>query len=220
MTAAVRQRNPDLAERELVEALRRGEEAAFAHLVDRHGASMLRAARLHVSSTAVAEEVVQETWLRVLRSLPRFEGRSSLRTWIFVILGNCARRRARQEGRSVPFAALAAAEEGPTVAPERFFPADHARWPRCWSTLVDGWFDLPDEQLLTRELRDVLDRALAALPRGQREVMTLRDVEGWSGAEVCSYLELTPENQRVLLHRARARLRAALAAYVEESRRG
>jgi RNA polymerase sigma-70 factor (ECF subfamily) len=218
MTTLVGRRDAEAAERELVAALRRGEEDAFVELVDRFGASMLRAARLRVPSAAVAEEVVQETWLRVLRGVSRFEGRSSLRTWIFVILGNCARRRAQLEGRSIPFAALGPAGAEATVAAEHFFPADHPLWPRCWTTLVDGWPDLPDERLLSHELLRVVRDALAALPRTQREVMVLRDAEGWSGEEVSSFLDLTPENQRVLLHRARARVRAAIAAYVQEGR--
>lgn len=220
MKTLTRSAGVDPAEHELVAALRQGSESAFAELVDRFGGSMLRAARMRMPSAALAEEVVQETWLRVLQGLPSFEGRSSLRTWIFVILGNCARRRAQQERRSVPFTSLGGEDFAPAVAPEHFFPADHPRWPRCWTTLVDGWADVPDTRLLSLEIRDVIRRGLAALPHGQREVMTLRDVEGWSADEVCSYLGLSPENQRVLLHRARARVRATLSAYLEESRCG
>lgn len=204
-------------DRRLVEALRRGDEAAFELLLERHHASMLRASLAWVSSHAVAEEVVQDTWLRVLHNLDRFEGRSTLRTWIFTILGNCARRRAKQEGRSIPFAALAAADDqpGPVVDADNFFPVDHPRWASCWTSLVDGRFGAPEEVVLSHEMRDVVRSALAVLPRGQCEVMTLRDVEGWSADEVCSFLDLTPENQRVLLHRARARVREAIRSYVD-----
>ncbi|MFN0155925.1 MAG: RNA polymerase sigma factor [Gaiella sp.] len=221
MTRTARDAAVDVDEHTLLAELRAGSETAFRELVDEHGASMLRVARLRAPSQAVAEEIVQETWLRVLRGLERFEGRSSLRTWIFVILANCANRRVRQEGRSIPFAALAD-EDGdpsPAVAPDRFFPAEHPRWPRCWSSLVDGWAEVPDAHLLTLEMRDVLRRALASLPPGQREVMMLRDVEGWHADEVCAFLELTPENQRVLLHRARVRVRENVSRYLESSSR-
>ena len=198
-------------ERRLLAALRSGEEWAFAALVDALGASMLRVARLRVSSGAVAEEVVQETWLAVLRGLDGFEGRSSLRTWIISILGNCANKRAQRESRSVPFTSLSVE---PVVSPEHFFAPDHPRWPRCWSTLVDGWAAVPEERLLSREVRGVVRTAMAALPAGQREVMTLRDVEGWSSGEVCDFLDLTDANQRVLLHRARAKVREAIRNYL------
>lgn len=216
MTAAATTPVGTFDEAALVTALKRGSEDAFASLVDLHGAAMLRVARTFVTSRAVAEEVVQETWLRVLRGLPAFEGRSSLRTWIFVILANCARRRAAREARSIPFAALLEGEDaGAAVPPEQFFPSDHPRWPGCWSTVVDGWSGVPEERLLSRETREVLARAIAGLPPGQRAVMTLRDVEGCSADEVCDVLGLTPENQRVLLHRARTRVRARLAPYLE-----
>lgn len=208
----------DPAEAELLAALRQGNEDAFVELIDRYGASMLRVARLRVSSDGVAEEVVQETWLQVLRGLPTFEGRSSLRTWIFVILAHCAGRRARLEGRSVPFASLD--DDGPTVSPDQFFPPDHPRWAACWSSVVDGWAEVPDRVIVASETREVIRRALAGLPEGQRAVMTLRDVEGWGADEVCELLDLTPENQRVLLHRARARVRAVLDRYLEGEHHG
>jgi RNA polymerase sigma-70 factor (ECF subfamily) len=210
----------DAADRQLITALRQGSETAFTELVDRYGASMLRVARLRVSSDALAEEVVQETWLQVLRALPSFEGRSSLRTWIFVILAHCAGRRARLEGRSVPFASLVHEDAGPTVSPDQFFPPDHPRWAACWTSVVDGWADVPEDVLVASETREVIRRALDGLPEGQRAVMTLRDVEGWDADEVCRLLELSPENQRVLLHRARARVRAAVDRYLEGGRGG
>ena len=202
----------DAADEQLLRRLRAGEEAAFAELVDRFGASMLRASLAWVPSRSVAEEVVQETWLRVLRGLEGFEGRSSLRTWVFAILGNCARRRGRLEGRSIPFASIAGERE---EEPGEFFPADHPRWPGAWSTVVDGRFGAPDERLLSAETRERVAAAIAALPDGQRQVLSLRDVEGWSAAETCAFLGVSEANQRVLLHRARTRVRAELRRYLE-----
>lgn len=201
-------------ERRLIAALRAGDEATFVGVVDAYGASMLRVARLYVHSQSVAEEVVQETWLRVLGSIGAFEGRSSFRTWIFVILGNCARRRAEGEGRFVSFT-----ESEPTVDPERFFPADHPRWGGMWSTLVDGWNELPEEVLASREAREKITEAVRALPPNYATVFTLRDIEGWEASEVCALLGISSENQRVLLHRARGRIRAALEEYVGQDRR-
>ena len=200
----------------LIEALRAGDDAAFAHVVDTYSPSMLRVAKLYVRSHAIAEEVVQETWLRILRSVDGFEARSSLRTWIFVILGNCARRRAESEGRSISFSALGAEREEPTVDPGRFFPAEHPRWAGMWTTLVDGWDELPDEVLMSSEARDKVTEAVTALPPNYATVFTLRDIEGWAGSEVCALLGISAENQRVLLHRARARIRAALEEYFEQ----
>jgi RNA polymerase sigma-70 factor (ECF subfamily) len=205
-------------DRRLLDGLRAGEEAAFAELLDRYGPSMLRVARLYVRSYAVAEEVVQETWLKVLQALEAFEGRSSLRTWIFVILGNCARRRAEREGRSVSFTALGGGDE-PAVSADRFFPVSHPRWGGMWTTLVDGWEQIPDDQLLTGEAREQITAAVEALPPNYAAVFTLREIEGWDGNEVATLLGISPENQRVLLHRARNRIRAALEEYFERSNR-
>ena len=174
---------------------------------------MLRVARLYVRGDAAAEDVVQETWLRVLESLDRFEGRASLRTWILVILGNCARRRLEREGRTIPVAAVEPREQ--TVDATRFFPDGHPRWAGMWSTLVADWESIPDERLLAGEARDRFTAAIAALPARQAAVFTLRDVEGWSADEVCVLLELSPGNQRILLHRARARIRASVEEYFE-----
>jgi RNA polymerase sigma-70 factor (ECF subfamily) len=204
-------------ERRLVEALRAGEEEAFVALIRRHGPAMARVARLWVKSPSVAEEVVQETWLSVLGALERFEGRSSLRTWIFAILVNCARRRAEREGRSIPFAALG--EAGPDeqeVDADRFLDDGHPRFPSAWAAPVDTWAALPEERLLGREALAVVGEAIAALPPAQREVISLRDVEGWPAEEVCALLGISEGNQRVLLHRARSRVRRAFEAYVNE----
>lgn len=192
-------------------ALQAGDESAFVALVDRYGPTMLRVARLYVRSEVTAEDVVQETWLRVLESLDRFEGRSSLRTWILVILGNCARRRVERDGRTVPVAAVEPGE--PTVDGSRFFPDGHPRWAGMWSTLVANWEDIPDERLLAGEARERFTAAIAALPTRQAAVFTLRDVEGWSADEVCMLLALSAGNQRILLHRARARIRASVEEY-------
>lgn len=205
-------------ERRLLAALRAGDEPAFAALVDTYGPSMLRVAKLYVRSHAIAEEVVQETWVRILGAIDAFEGRSSLRTWIFVILGNCARSRADREGRYVSFTAQAS-EAGPVVGPERFFPDDHPRWAGMWTTLVDDWQHLPDDVLLSGEARATITEAIEALPPNYATVFTLRDIEGWESNDVCALLGISAENQRVLLHRARARIRAALDEYLERQDR-
>jgi RNA polymerase sigma-70 factor (ECF subfamily) len=201
-------------EAERLERLRRGDEAAFAALLDEYGPSMLRVARLYVRDHAVAEEVVQDTWLRVLRSLDSFERRSSLRTWIFVILGNVARTRIEREGRSVPLASLGHDED--VVPDDRFFPSSHSRWAGMWSTLVNAWDAIPDAELLVGEARAKLLSVIEGLPPHYATVFTLRDIEGWPSDEVCTLLDLTPENQRVILHRARNRVRSALESYFSE----
>jgi RNA polymerase sigma-70 factor (ECF subfamily) len=205
-------------ELELLGALRRGDEQAFITLVDTHGASMLRLASVYVRDRAVAEEVVQEAWLGVLRGLERFEGRSSLRTWLLHIIANLARTRAVREARSIPFSALAGAEldaEGPSVPPERFRgPQD--RWAGHWATPPEPW-NRPEHELLSAETRAQIVVAIDALPERQRQVITLRDVEGCSAAEVCNVLELSETNQRVLLHRARTKVRQALDDYLTTS---
>ncbi len=207
---------PRSAEMMLIEELRRGEEEAFALLLDRYGGAMLRYARVYIRDPAVAEDVVQDTWLAVLRGIDHFEGRSSLKTWIFRILINRIRTRRRREGRLIPFSALfdgAAAPPEPAVDPERFLPADHPRWPFHWKLPPQSWGESPEERLLSHEVRECIDRAIAALPPSQREVITLRDLEGWKAEEVCNLLEITATNQRVLLHRARSRVRRALEDY-------
>jgi RNA polymerase sigma-70 factor (ECF subfamily) len=202
-------------ERALVQALRRGDEAAFEELVRMYHASLLRVARLYVSSPSVAEEVVQETWVGVLNGIGRFEGRSSLKTWIFRILTNTAKTRGIREGRSVPFSSLQDEElSGPTVDPERFFPPDHSVAPDAWATPP---VPLPEQILLADETLRVVGTAIEALPPAQRAVITLHDVEGWSADEIRNALELTETNRRVLLHRARAKVRRALEEYAAEA---
>jgi RNA polymerase sigma-70 factor, ECF subfamily len=157
---------------------------------------------------------VQETWIAVLRGIDGFEGRSSLKTWIFRILTNVAMRGGSRERRSVPFAALAAAEDTgePSVDPARFLPADHELFPGHWAIMPTRW-PTPEEGLLSGEVRDVILAAIERLPKAQRTVIALRDVEGWSAEEVCAALEISAGNQRILLHRARSRVRAAIEDY-------
>jgi len=206
-------------ELELVAALRRGDEQAFMTLVEQHTPSLLRLAKLYVANQALAEDVVQETWLGVLRGLDRFAGRSTLKTWIFRILVNTAKTRAQRESRTIPFSALAPLDDDagePAIEPERFLPPDDPHWPKHWAAPPASWESLPEERLLTHETRERIQQAIEALPPTQREVITLRDVEGWSSEEVCNLLSISESNQRVLLHRARARVRRALEAYLAE----
>jgi RNA polymerase sigma-70 factor (ECF subfamily) len=200
-------------EMRLVDGLRAGDEAAFAELMRRYGASMLRIAQLYVRSRAVAEEVVQEAWLAVFKGIGRFEGRSSLKTWLFRILSNTAKTRAVREGRSIPFSALAADEEdGGSVDPDRFLGPDE-RFPGHWSSPPASWGE-PEERLVAAETLDVIKGEIEKLPPAQALVITMRDIEGFSSEEVCNALEISETNQRVLLHRARTRVRRALEDYL------
>jgi RNA polymerase sigma-70 factor (ECF subfamily) len=204
------------SEMEFVVALRAGDEAAFATLVDMYHAKMLRLARTFVEDTAVAEEVTQEAWLGVLRGLMRFEGRSSLQTWIFTILTNCARTRAKREQRTIPFSSFFADdEEGePTVDADRFHSSGPSQ--RHWRELPRDWHELPEQNFLAQETMAVAQRAIDALPANQRAVILLRDVDALSSSEVCNILDVSESNQRVLLHRARAKVQKALVHYFNE----
>jgi RNA polymerase sigma-70 factor, ECF subfamily len=197
---------------ELVAALRAGDEETFRVLVREWHASLLRVAQIFVPSRAIAEEVVQETWLRVLGALDRFEGRSSLKTWVFRILVNTAKTRAQRERRVIPFSSLQDPGRVPEAAvdADRFLPDDHEHHPGAWSTPPR---DLPEERLLASETRERIAQAIESLPASQRAVITLRDVQGWSSEEVRNALDLSEVNQRVLLHRARAKVRNALEDY-------
>ena len=206
------------AELHLVDALRQGDEAAFTALVRRHHPAMLRVAQMYVSTAATAEEVIQETWIAVLNGLERFEGRSSLRTWIFRILMNVAKTRGGRESRSLPFSSLAGKDSDDwecAVDGDRFLSSDHPLWPGEWAALPRRWAELPEHRLLSRETLDMIRAAIEQLPMSQREVITLRDIEGWGAAEVCALLDLTESNQRVLLHRARSTVRRALEQYFD-----
>lgn len=199
----------DRAEGTLVAALRAGDEGAFRGLVLRYHAALVRLARVSVSSQAVAEEVAQETWLAVIQGIDRFEGRSSLKSWIFAILVNRARSRGVREQRIVPLSSLDnEGDDGPAVDADRFVRAGQ-RWGGHWSGPPVPWAQ-PAERLIAKETLGVVADAIERLPARQRAVVSLRDVEGWSSEEVCELLELSEGNQRVLLHRGRARVRAVL----------
>ena len=198
----------------LVGAVRAGDEEAFMALVRRYNGLMLRVALGHVRTRAVAEEVVQETWCAVLASIGRFEGRSTLKTWIMRILTNRAKTRGQREARCVPFSALGGEDgDGPAVDPDRFLSADHPRYPGGWAAAPAQWSQTPHERMLAAEVRDRIRCAIESLPARQQAVIALRDVEGCSPHEVCELLDLSEGNQRVLLHRARSRVRAELERY-------
>jgi RNA polymerase sigma-70 factor (ECF subfamily) len=201
-------------EAELIASLRDGDERAFEALVDRHYGTMLAVARGYVKSRAVAEEVVQEAWLGVLKGLDGFEGRSLLSTWIMRILANIAMTRGGREARSIPYASLAAEGDEHPVEPDRFRGAADA-FPGHWRAYPADWHRLPEEALGQRETLRVTVDAIVGLPPAQRAVITMRDVEGRGSDEVCSLLGVTEGNQRVLLHRARSRVRAALERHFD-----
>lgn len=201
-------------EAELIDRLRSGDEGAFTWLVDTYSPSLKRLALGFVAREAVAEEVVQETLLAVLTGISRFEGRSSLKTWLFKILTNRAKTRGAREGRTVTFSDLESAErDDPAVSPERFLPADHPTFPGHWATRLHSWSAVAEQTIVRRETMEVLRRGLESLPPTQRIVVTLRDVQGLPADEVCAALNLSEANQRVLLHRGRSRLRAILEKY-------
>jgi RNA polymerase sigma-70 factor, ECF subfamily len=207
------QKPASLDDAQVVAALRGGDEATFSALVREYGSSMLRVAQMYVRTRAVAEEVVQEAWLGVLRGIGSFEGRSSLKTWIFRILTNTAKTRGEREARSVPFSALEGlGDDEFAVEPERF--QSEGRWAGHWAAPPSPWTDLPENRLLGSETRRLVARAIAELPPAQAAVITMRDVEGFSADEVCNVLELSETNQRVLLHRARSKVRRTLEAYL------
>jgi RNA polymerase sigma-70 factor, ECF subfamily len=200
----------------LLTALRAGDEQAFTTLVTRYHASLKRVARAYVSTDSVAEEVVQETWLAVIAGLHRFEQRATLKTWLFHILANKAKTRGTRERRTVPFASLGGGgADEPAVSADRFQQEGDA-WPGHWAMPPRPWED-PERRLASLEAREHLREAIAALPETQQAVLTLRDVEGLEAAEVCELLDVSPGNQRVILHRARARVRASLEHYFEET---
>jgi RNA polymerase sigma-70 factor, ECF subfamily len=202
----------------LVEALRSGNESAFVSLVNMYHSLMLRLAMIFVPSETIAEEVVQETWMGVLHGLDRFEGRSSLKTWIFRILTNRAKTRAQREGRSVPFSSLpefTTELQEPALEPERFHGSDHQQ-PGGWVSFPRSWEEIPEERILSQETMTSIQEAIDTLPAGQREVITLRDIEGCTSEEACDLLGVSEANHRVLLHRARCKVRRALEKYFED----
>jgi RNA polymerase sigma-70 factor (ECF subfamily) len=205
---------------ELVDRLRAGDEGAFRLVLDAWSPSMLRLARSFVSTPDSAEEVVQEAWLGVIQGIDRFEGRSALKTWVLRILVNTAKNRGVKESRTLPFSSLLPEDEGPAVDPSRFRPASDP-YPGHWNPgqKPQTWA-LPETEALHAEVRRVVAEALAALPDRHRVVVTLRDVEGYAPDEVCRMLNISPGNQRVILHRGRAAVRNRLEQYftsVEET---
>ena len=190
---------------DLIAGLRAGDEAAFRSLVERYHTRLVRFAGTFVVSRAVAEEVVQDTWLAVVRGIGRFEERSTLKAWIFQICANRARTTGRRERRSIPIGA-----EEPAVDPRRFAASG------AWATPPTPWADEVEDRLTAAGAADAVRGAIAALPDGQKQVVTLRDVEGLSSEEVCAVLDLTAVNQRVLLHRGRSRVRRALEQAVSD----
>lgn len=203
----------------LVEALRSGDEAAFSALLDQYHTAMLSLATFYVSSRAVAEEVVQETWMGVLQGIERFEGRSSLKTWIFRILSNRARTRGEREDRYVPFSAFSrTVGDAFHTSPE---PAEHSAlrhgwWSHQWASPQHTRRTTPEECVLTQEMCACIQEVIATLPPNQRSVITLRDIEGWTAEEVCDVLAVSEANQRVLLHRARLKVRRRLEQFFAE----
>ncbi len=195
----------------VVRALLQRDEKTFVALVDAHHQALLRLAQNFVSSQAVAEEVVQETWLAVIKGIDGFEGRSRLKTWIFRILVNRAKTRGGREGRSIPFSALSGDAEDTCSDPERFSEAGH------WKKPPSSWsLDRPDSAMLRRESMQLLRKEIGKLPANQQIVVTLRDVQGCSSSDVCNILEISESNQRVLLHRARSHLRDSMEAFYRE----
>jgi RNA polymerase sigma-70 factor (ECF subfamily) len=206
---------------ELLARLRQGDEDAFRTLVAEQGPFLMRLVMMHVPSRSIAEEVVGDTWLAVLKGLDRFEGRSTLRTWIASIALNKARTRGTREGRILPFALLRRRYEeggGPAIDPDRFQGRRGER-PGWWASPPVAWED-PERQLEAKETRDVLLKAIRDLPPRQREVIALRDISGWDADEVCNALDLSETNQRVLLHRARSKVRAALEDHLKPEPEG
>jgi RNA polymerase sigma-70 factor (ECF subfamily) len=198
----------------LLAALRRGDESAFSRLVDQHHASMVRVACLYVASVAAAEEVAQEAWLGVLQGLARFEGRCTVKAWIFAIVANCAKSRGIRDRRTVPLSSLAADDEdGASVDADRFLDESHPRWPGHWAQPPEPW---GADDLVARETLEAIAAAMETLPPMQRAVMTMRDVEGLGSDDTCQVLGISEANQRVLLHRARSKVRQALESYMHE----
>ncbi len=202
----------------LVRGLRQRDEAAFVELTELYYSSMLRVAQIYVSSRAAAEEVIQDTWVGVLNGIDRFESRSSLKTWVFRILTNTAKSRAQREARVIPFAALQAPGRVPesAVDADRFLHSEHPHWPGHWTSPPSSWAGVPEDRLLGKETRELVRQAIEALPASQRAVISLRDVEGWDADEVCNALGVSETNQRVLLHRARSKVRNELESYFVE----
>ena len=201
----------------LVAALRDGDEAAFAWLINRYSPSLRRLALTYVPTPAVADEVVQETWLGVVTGIGRFEERSTVKTWVYRILVNIARSKGARERRTVPFASVGpeVEDDEPAVSPDRF-QGNRDRFPGQWAAPPVPWDEKPEERLVSAETLAVVEAAIAQLPINQKTVITMRDLDGFRADEVCNALEISETNQRVLLHRARSKVRQALESHFEE----
>jgi RNA polymerase sigma-70 factor (ECF subfamily) len=210
-------RSAPIPEASLLRRLQDGDREAFRVLVQREHAGLLRFAETFVPSRAVAEEVVQETWLAVYTGIGRFEGRSSIRTWLYRICANIARSRGERERRTVPASSLDGelGRSEPAVPLERFVGPDGRG---AWAQPPARWDEIPEERFAASRTLDVVASAARALPDHQQRVFVLRDIHGWSSQEVRALLELSEVNQRVLLHRARSKVRAALEATMEVGR--
>lgn len=207
----------------LVQRLRGRDEAAFLAIVQRHHASLVRLAQSFVNNRAVAEEVAQETWVAVLQGIDRFEGRSSLKTWIFQILINRGKTRGVREARSINFSAMndMDSESGySSVDPSRFLSPDDSQHPGGWAFQPQEWDMTPEQLLLSAESRTFIEQAIASLPELQKQIITLRDVQGWENEEICTMLGISEANCRVLLHRGRSRIRQALENYLSGANPG
>jgi RNA polymerase sigma-70 factor (ECF subfamily) len=201
-------------DRRIIVGLRAGDEAVFAEMVDKYHGSLVRVAMRYVPSRAIAEEVAQDTWIGVIEGIDRFEGRSTVKTWLYRILIYRARARGERERRTTPMSALEHDESAPSVPTERFRGSD-ALWAGHWATPPKRWDGESEDRLLAAETRAIIDAAIGRLPQAQRDVIVLRDISNFSAAEVCELLDVTESNERVLLHRARSKVRAALEHYLD-----
>lgn len=210
--------HPSSDDSQLIARLKRRDEAAFVSLVARYQGPLLRLALVYCRNIDIAEEIVQDTWLGVLQGIDRFEARASFKTWLFQILVNRARTRAKREQRVVTFSSLSAEAEAPgkpAVPPERFRgPED--KWPYNWALPPRAWGESSDARLLASETLELVKQAIAQLSPAQQQVITLRDVEGWTPEDVCNVLAISETNQRVLLHRARSHVRATLESHFSD----
>jgi RNA polymerase sigma-70 factor, ECF subfamily len=201
----------------LFERLRNRDESAFLEIVQRHHGALVRMAQSFVNNRAVAEEVAQETWVAVLQGIDRFEGRSSLKTWIFQILINRSKTRGVREARCINFSGMSDVNSEcrySSVDPSRLLSSDDSQNPGGWASQPQQWDMTPEQQLLSQECQSFIEEAIASLPELQKEVITLRDVQGWDNEEICGLLGITEANCRVVLHRARSRMRQALESYL------
>jgi len=203
-----------LDDQRVVAALRAGDELVFAEIVDRYHGSLVRVAMRYVPSRAIAEEVVQDTWIGVIDGIDRFEGRSTLKTWLYKILIYRARARGERERRTTPMSSMVDDDGQPLVDPDRFRPSD-ALWAGHWAAPPRRWDGDAEDRLLAGEAKALIDSVIAQLPPLQRDVIVLRDISQFGASEVCDLLEITEANQRVLLHRARTRVRAVLEVYFD-----